>query len=280
MKILSSVIALMFILFSSPSMAVDPAAKRVEMKLNYAETVIMKSKSAERVRQSDNEEAKGMLKEAEANYEKARQALEDEEFAEAENLANEALKTVTIAAQKVPNKEEKLKADRARYEELYQQVLSYKSWNTENPELVKDANLDMDAIMAEVDTAHKESQDDNYDAANKRLETLLNDIVSKTNKAIGDKTIAYTLNFETPEEEFEYELKRNDEYARLLVVAIEQKDPSAGIRMLMGKFEEKALGFRGEADKMAEDEEFADAVTKLQESTEEYLKALKIAGVR
>jgi len=63
---------------------------QLPMKLDYAEGVIMRSKSAERIEKSDNDEAKSILLKARNKYKQARQAQSDGEFAQSEKLANEA----------------------------------------------------------------------------------------------------------------------------------------------------------------------------------------------
>lgn len=278
MKALFSFLLLAF-LYSGTAQAADPSL-RVKMKLNYAKTVIVDSKGAQRIRTSDNEEAKEMLEQAMEDLEEAREEFEDEDYEEAEELVNIALKAATKATQMVPDKEARLKADKNRYNQLYLEVLSYKNWNKDNPDLAEDADLDMDAIMVEVDVAHKESKKQEYDAANKRLQLVLNDIVAKTSKAVQGKVSVFDKNFETAEEEFHYERKRNDEYERLQDVAIEKKVPGKGVIMLMGRFKKKAISLREDANAHAEDENYSQAIAKLQASTEEYLKALKMVGVK
>jgi hypothetical protein len=48
-------------------------------------------------------------------------------------------------------------------------------------------------------------------------------ITAAIQKMLNSQTIVYDLNFETPQEEYEYELKRFGGYEELIPVAVEQK---------------------------------------------------------
>ena len=87
-------------LFSAAAAVAAPSLQ-LPMKLDYAEGVIMRSKSAERIEQSSNDEAKAKLAEARSKYQAARQAQRDGDFSRSEQLANEAIRLVTAAAMQV-----------------------------------------------------------------------------------------------------------------------------------------------------------------------------------
>ncbi len=253
---------------------------QLPMKLDYAEGVITRSQSAQRIEQSDNEEAKAMLNEARDKYQQARQAQHDGDFDKSEQLANESIRLVTKAAMTVPNKVDEDQVQRQRYNELLSQVETYKSWDHQNSELDADTQAQMDNAILEIEKAAKYAAQDDYKKANEFLGMALNIVIQAKNSSLSDRTFSYDLNFETPIDEYNYEQARNDDYLRLIPIAITQKQPSAGIQSLMDRFVQKAKVKRHDAESLFQSKEYEQAVSKMQESTNELANALKIAGVR
>ncbi|MCW8918335.1 MAG: hypothetical protein OQL08_05920, partial [Gammaproteobacteria bacterium] len=100
------------------------------------------------------------------------------------------------------------------------------------------------------------------------------------NSSLKERTFSYDLNFETPLDEYKYELSRNDDYLRLIPIALTQKEPSAGLRSLLDRFVEKSKILRHDAEARFEEKQFEQAVTAMQQSTNELVNGLKIIGVR
>jgi hypothetical protein len=138
----------------------------------------------------------------------------------------------------------------------------------------------MDNAILEIEKAAQYAAKDDYRKANEFLGMALNIIIKAKNSSLKERTFSYDLNFETPIDEYKYELARNDDYLRLVPIAITQKQPSAGIRNLMDRYVDKAKVKRHDAESMYEDKQFEQAVKMIQESTKDLMSALKIAGVR
>lgn len=253
---------------------------QLPMKLDYAEGVIMRSKSAVRIEQSDNEEAKAKLQEARDKYKAARQAQTDGDFAQSEQLANTAIRLVTSAAMKVPNKVDDGAVQKRRYKELLAQIDTYRNWEHQSSELDAETQVEMDNAILEIEKAANYAAKDDYTKANEFLSMALNVVIKVKNSSLKERTFSYDLNFETPIDEYKYELSRNDDYLRLIPIAITQKQPSAGIQSLMERYVEKAKVKRHDAETQFEEKTFEQAVKTMQESSKDLMSALKIAGVR
>lgn len=253
---------------------------QLPMKLDYAEGVIMRSKSAERIESSDNEEAKAVLAEAREKYKQARQAQSDGEFEKSETLANEAIRLVTTAAMKVPNRMDDKAVQEKRYKDLLAQIETYRGWEHQSSDIDAETQAQMDKAILEIEKAAEYAAKEDYAKANEFLGMALNIVIQVKNSSLKERTFSYDLNFETPIDEYKYELARNDDYLRLIPIAITQKQPSAGIQSLMDRFVQKAKVKRHDAESQFESKQYEDAVLTMQESTKELLSALKIAGVR
>ena len=93
------------------------------------------------------------------------------------------------------------------------------------------------------------------------------------------ETLVRELKFETPEDEYIYELDRNDTHRMLLTVLLQEKMKSDRIKERVESFITAADEFRATAVDSAEDKRFEDATAELERSTSELVKAIRSAGV-
>ena len=82
--------------------------------------------------------------------------------------------------------------------------------------------------------------DSGYDIAKVELEKLR-----------GGDTLVRSLNFANPEEEYEYELDRNDTHRMLVTVLLEEKRGKKGVDKMVKKFMGKAEVLRKQAEAQA-----------------------------
>lgn len=91
----------------------------------------------------------------------------------------------------------------------------------------------------------------------------------------GGETLVRSLHFETAEQEFRYELDRNETFAMLVRMLA---DPSEEDRRVAG-FLERARSLRGSAEGAAAKGDFAGGTQLMEESTREYQKVIRSAGI-
>lgn len=255
--------------------------QQLPMKLDYAKGVIMESASAQRIEASDHAEAKAKLEEARALYAEARQAQADGDFERSDELASQALRLVTVAAQMVPNRVDEQAQQRARYEDLLKQLDSYQDWGRKfESRDGGDSGVDLDDLARRVDEAKGLAEGGDYAKANDVLGQLLDAMVRGSSDAIGSRTFTYDLDFATPIDEYNYELERNNDYRRLIPVAMSQKAPTAGVQSLVQRYQEQGERLRSDAEEQFAAKTYERAVQLMQESTEKLVSALKLMGVR
>ncbi|MCB1954303.1 MAG: hypothetical protein KDG55_01430 [Rhodocyclaceae bacterium] len=93
-------------------------------------------------------------------------------------------------------------------------------------------------------------------------------------------TLVRSLNFASKEEEYHYELDRNDTHQMLIKVLVEEKaqaNPSMDERMKA--FLERAGQLRGQAESSASRGDYGGAIQLLETSTAELVKAIRNAGI-
>ncbi|MDH5784214.1 MAG: hypothetical protein OEZ16_01230 [Chromatiales bacterium] len=262
------------------NLAIAGYEMQLPIKLDYAEGVLMRSSTAERIRTRGSDEAKAMLEKARNTYKEARIAQQSGKFALANTKADESLRLVNAAVLLVPNKFDEERAAKRRYAELLHQVETYLQWDHEHSVIDADTQNELDKTVIEMEEAAKYASSSDYKKANEFLNMALAIVISARNKSLKERTFVYDLNFETPIDEYNYEETRNEDYQRLVPVAITQRDPPAGIQSLMQRFVDKALIKRHDAEALFKDKSYEQAVSKMQESTTDLLKALKLAGVQ
>ncbi len=276
MKTLSALC--LVVLVSSSALAAE--AVKPSPKINYADNLLMNSKIAKRLEAMDSEEASLALQEARALLEQAKSAHNSGQKAEGSSLSSEALKKFTQAAKLLPKSESALKVLRKRYIELDVEIASYLEWYYSAPYVSGDEREAISKAKSEVADAHALFDNGKYEAANNILTRVLDDVVLMTNRSMTSTEIVSSLDFETPKQEHKYELARNNEYKRLIPIAEQQKAPKGGKLMLFKRFVKKAESIRAQADSELGSGNVELAIETLQNSTDQYLKALRMVGIR
>jgi hypothetical protein len=89
-------------------------------------------------------------------------------------------------------------------------------------------------------------------------------------------TLTRSLNFASMEEEFHYEIDRNNTHQMLIKVLVDDQKASGD---MVRNFLSKAAEFRLRADAAASRKDFAEAVKLLEDSTAELVRAIRNAGI-
>ena len=90
----------------------------------------------------------------------------------------------------------------------------------------------------------------------------------------GGDTLVRTLTFATPEDEYAYELDRNDTHRMLLTLLLD-----AGKGEAAGPARAKSAELRSQAERAAGSRDFPGALRLLEDSTRELVRAIRAAGV-
>lgn len=124
-----------------------------------------------------------------------------------------------------------------------------------------------------LDAALRLRQEGHVDAAREQLEQAY--LIAKTSLGAlrqGD-TLVRSLSFDSKEEEYRYELDRNDTHQMLLRLLLEGKQSA------LAEPVERARKLRAQAEEGAARGDHAAAVKLLEESTIELVRAIRSAGV-
>lgn len=102
-------------------------------------------------------------------------------------------------------------------------------------------------------------------------------VTASIEKMRGGETLVRTLKFETAEEEYHYELDRNDTYKMLIKMLVEDQK-TMKLTQRIKTYLDKADALRTEAEKSAHNGNFQEAVQQMENSTKNLVFAMRNAG--
>jgi hypothetical protein len=242
------------------------------------------SSAARQIESSKAPEALARREKARELYKQARTALSNGDLQKASSLLTEVraafFEAVRFAApEEVTAK--KLEADyRNRLDSVNALLAAYKRVAGEKGSASKTVNETVGQIDKSIAEAGRLAQGGKFKEGRAELDRAY--LVAKVGISAlrsGD-TLVRSLNFASKEEEYHYEIDRNDTHLMLIKVLLEEK--RAGNPMLdqqVQGFMAKARELRQGAEAAAARKNHADAVKLLEDSTAELVRAIRNAGV-
>ena len=262
--------------------------EQVQQKLAFADMFINQSQAARRIAASGNADAFEMYRAAQTRFKEARAAMEGKAFKKALALVDESLRLMSEASRRVPS-QASLESLKEQYDEMLEGARTFlASYERNSRRLAKRKRkdgkklpgLDLAAIRGEIAAVEKLAADNEYAEAVRRLSKVQEQLNAALTEMLHQETMSYELVFETPKEEYEYELSRYLSYEELVPLAIEQRRPPKQTVDLMNRFVEKARGIKAQALPTAAKGDYKTAILMLQGATSHIQRALRLAGVR
>lgn len=257
-----------------------PTAQQVQQKLSYAEMLVKSSDSAKRIQASNNTEAKNLQKQAQDQVAKAKAAGAD--LAAATVAVDEAFRLNGLAVKLVPAGTVTVdyKSD---YEHIHKEMKGYEqsyNKNRQNKNTKVAAKLDESKYKSLVSQAEQAAAGGDYAAAIKPLKEASNLITAAISVMLDDATVVYELKFDTPKDEYEYELERYKSYTELVPIAKQELKINAAQSAMVDELVNKAEQIIGEGKARAAKGEFPMAIQAAQAATENVKRALVGIGVK
>ena len=253
----------------------DELADRVAM----VRTLLFESSAARRIEASEDEAAQQKRAQAIELFEAAR---EPGDVVEREAKLKEAVSLLYQASAAAPpsrSAEEKGRNDFARKREslvalldAHERIMEEKGRNEAHAEL-------LDEVEADLAAADSLLSEGSVEIARERLERAYDVTRLAVEHSRTGETLKRELKFETAEDEYHYELDRNETHRMLLTVLLKDKLDNERVRSRVEGFVETADVHRANADDMAREKRFEEAIEELERSTVELVKAIRGAGV-
>lgn len=256
----------------------------VATRLEFVERLIESSSGAKQIDSSKNKDAMLRREDARTLYEESLDAHKQGDDSKAHLLLNKATKAmfeaVRLAGKKAVVKDMELHRYQTRLESLnalcdaYDRIRVEKNLDPKHDNklypLVESKRSEAEVLKRENKLPEaRQALDVAYAAAKVAIESLR-----------GGDTLVRSLNFATKEEEYHYEVDRNDTHKMLVQVLAEQKvDGDAKKRKTIDGFVAKAASIRAQAEASAGAGNFDEGIKLLENSTKEFVRAIRSVGI-
>lgn len=114
--------------------------------------------------------------------------------------------------------------------------------------------------------------------AQKMLNTVYIYVKTNISKLRSGDTLVRSLHFKDKKEEYLYEIDRNDTHQMLVVLLLKEKLKDSELKKAAQKYLDQAKQLRKEAEALAKKGDHKQAVTKLEESTKNIIRAIRRSG--
>ena len=251
---------------------VEKVRQQLSSRAGFVAKLLNESSAATRVLESDSTAAHALHKRAREQYQKALDALNEGDPQLAESKLRQASETMFAAVAKAGKPDNSLSKQRRDYVnrlEAIDALLSAhervskeygKKGGTEHKDLVRK----VEQVLARADQL---GQNEKYDTAMVELIRVYQEIKLAIDSKRSGQTLVRSLEFKSDEEEYLYELDRNDTHRMLITVLVAEKMQKRGVEETMSEYEERAAELRKQAERMAAKGEHRQAIEQLEAST-------------
>ena len=212
-------------------------------------------------------------------YAKAKAALAADDLPRASQLLSEARNTFFGAVRLAAPEEvsaSKLESDyKARLESVNALLAAYKRVATEKSGAAKGVPETVAQIDVGVAAAAKLAQASKFKEGRVELDRVYLIAKAGISSLRSGDTLVRSLNFATKEEEYVYEVDRNNTHQMLIEVLASEKRSDSMVQ----KFIAAAKVLRTEADTAGQRKDFVNGIRLLEESTAELVRAIRGAGI-
>lgn len=264
-----------------PTAALADAAQDDELAARVAmvRTLLFESSAARRVEASDFEVDREKRAEAIALWEAAQQPGDTEERKAMLNRAVDLMYQASAGTRQSASSLDKSRRDFDRRRESLDALLdAHKRIMKEKGTSGAHMSL-LDSVENDISAADELLDGGDVNAARERLDRAYEATRLAVETSRQGETLKRELKFDTPEDEYLYELDRNETHRMLLTVLLRDKMSDKRIRDKVDAYVETADEFRATADALAREKQFTEAIGALERSTAEIVKAIRGAGV-
>ena len=262
--------------------AAAPGKEQLEKDIKFVHRMVNQSEAAKKIAADSNEQAKSLQQQANQLLQQAQDALKADDTAKANQLLGQAKLIMFQAMRSVGDevKSQKQQEDFQRRWESADSLLQahnrYAKENKLNGDAVKTAQF-VEQALAEARRVFEQGE---RERAHQMVEDAYLSIKLSLTRLRSGQTIVSALHFANKQEEYEYELDRNDTHKMLVQVVLKEKlDANPGLAKLVDMNMKIAADLRDKAHKQAEQGDYETAVETMEQSTGQIIRAIRAAGI-
>lgn len=260
-----------------PALAPDRA--QLEKRLESVRTLLETSSAAKQIKASGDSKSTAEHAKALEIWKEAKLALEAGDLAKAQKLLLEAPKLLFAAARHASPEQitgDKLRNDYINRRESVNALLNAQkriSGEKGNVSGAEQVAANVEKLLAEAD---KLAAAEKYHEAKIEADKAYLLAKASVGQMRSGDTLVRSLNFANKEEEYKYEHDRNDSLTMLYKVLVEQK---GAVSAPVAEQFRNGLELRAQAEKAAASGDHAAGVKLLEDSTSQFIRAIRSAGV-
>lgn len=259
-----------------------PAAT-ANTQLQRVEKLIEESSAAQQVAGSEVQAAHAKREEARQFYRQAQQAGELGDTEKMNQLLKDATSTMFDAVRLAGRKDVVAINDEQRFRqrldsvkvllEAHSRISGEKDSGVEGKALVK-------KLQPDLDRAEQLAEQGDLSQALALVNAIYNQVRASVQGLREGDTLVRTLHFANKEEEYHYEVDRNDTHKMLVTMLLQEKlESKPDLSKMVDPYLQKADAVRSEAEKLAGQGKYGEAIERLEESTKHLVRAIRGAGV-
>jgi len=281
MKIFKSIVLSVFIFIASAEL-VD--AVPIESRLQTVEKLLTVSSAARQINESDNEAAKLKLESARKIFLQARTAAASGDGDQAGALLDEAARALFSATRMLKKDDALIKKDLSDFDTRMSSINAlcdaYHNIHREKGLGDPKSSALYPFVQERLAFARDLKQQNRLVEGRKTLDEAYVAIKVAIEHLRGGETLVRSLNFESAEQEYDYEVDRNNTHSMLIQVLLKEKiDADSNVKSMVNEFMAKAKVLRAKADEQAAAGEYEAAINTLEQSTKEIVRAIRSAGI-
>lgn len=272
--------------WAAPS-ASQPSAtqtEEIEQKQSFVRDLLFRSSIPRHIAAKGNAASKKLLDDAHAAYLAAEQALKAKDSGKALSLFDEATRLVGRASRSTPDLTRSQEERQQRYDLLLRGLEAMLKSHEDHlarlePEQRSSLKpFDRQAVINRKQHAARLAEAGDLLGAGDVLEGLQDQLAAQLNALIGQAVYVDRIRFDTPSQEYDYELNRFRSLADMLPMANAKFKPNPEIAARMKRLADDGMSGYVSARQMAAKGEFSSAISLLKKSSLTMQRALEIAG--
>lgn len=250
-------------------------------KLELLDRLVNQSASMKRIEQSDNAQAKELLRSARASYQNARLLMEKNSLDKSDQAIDEGLRSVSKASQFVVDIRQQEKRYKREYAPLRARVVGFLE-SFEAAVVEREDNgaalLDRAKVKALMAQAQSNYEDGRYTMAQEQLDQAASSVELGLSLARDKETVVHELVFNSLQDEYAYEVQRNDSYQMLIKLMINEDSVAVSAHSYIQKKVDQNGQLRVQAQTLVKNGDFKDALNVIEGATEQLVDALRMGG--
>lgn len=263
---------------AAPAPRVELDSAQVAKRLESVATLIETSSAARQIEASGNAEALAKRERARALHREALDAYRSGDLGKASRLLPEAsvqmFEAVRLAAPEQVAEPKQREDFQARLESVKALLAAFRRITAEKAGIAASVET-VRAIEKLVAQAEESAGARRFGPAKLALDQAYLVAKAAIRSARGGDTLVRSLHFGSAEEEYHYEVDRNDTHQMLIGMLLQNKGESPAVRELL----DKARASRARGEEYARASDFKSAIRMLEESTRDLVRAIRGAGV-